>query len=252
MRMLPSSIFAVCVLLSISRGNTPAIVPINECGPLVPGINCPILFRDSNGQLWELSNTGGFSVGTTVFVSGLGDPLCTNNCLNAGCLAVSQIGPCVGSTTSYCFGDGSGTPCPCANNSPVGQGRGCLHSFGNGALLGVTGTPSVASDTIVLTGIDMPATSMALYFQGTLTTFSGTVFGDGLRCAEGVVVRLGTTQNSMGQSQYPGPGDLPVSVRGGCSAGDTRVYQLWYRNAATFCTTSTFNLSNAVEILWGN
>jgi hypothetical protein len=29
-----------------------------------------------------------------------------------------------------------------------------------------------------------------------------------------------------------------------------RAYQLWYRDAASFCTASTFNLTNAVEIAW--
>jgi hypothetical protein len=27
-------------------------------------------------------------------------------------------------------------------------------------------------------------------------------------------------------------------------------YQVWYRNAASFCTPSTFNLSNGIEIAW--
>jgi hypothetical protein len=29
-----------------------------------------------------------------------------------------------------------------------------------------------------------------------------------------------------------------------------RTYQLWYRNAAVFCTTSTFNLTNGIEVSW--
>jgi hypothetical protein len=33
-------------------------------------------------------------------------------------------------------------------------------------------------------------------------------------------------------------------------AGGTREYQCWYRNAAAFCTASTFNLTNGLEILW--
>jgi len=33
-------------------------------------------------------------------------------------------------------------------------------------------------------------------------------------------------------------------------AGAIRVYQAWYRNAASFCTVSTFNLTNGLEVVW--
>jgi hypothetical protein len=94
--------------------------------------------------------------------------------------------------------------------------------------------------------------SSALYFQGTTRTNggAGAVFGDGLRCAGGTVVRLGTKTNSGGMSQFPAAGDPALSVKGGVTAGDTRTYQVWYRNAAAFCTTSTFNLTNGYEIVW--
>jgi hypothetical protein len=80
------------------------------------------------------------------------------------------------------------------------------------------------------------------------------VFGDGLRCASGSVVRLATrTNDATGSSGYGGPlGDTPVSVRGQVPAGGaTRDYQAWYRNAAPFCTPSTFNLTSGLEIVWG-
>ena len=96
------------------------------------------------------------------------------------------------------------------------------------------------------------ADSSALYFQGTgqIAGGAGSVFGDGLRCAGGAVLRLGTKFNVAGTSRYPVVGEQPVSVRGAVAAGDTRTYQTWYRNAADFCTTSTFNLTNGVEVTW--
>ncbi len=45
-------------------------------------------------------------------------------------------------------------------------------------------------------------------------------------------------------------GDPSVSVRGAVSAPATRTYQVWYRNVAAFCTPSTFNFSNGVEVIW--
>jgi hypothetical protein len=35
------------------------------------------------------------------------------------------------------------------------------------------------------------------------------------------------------------------------TAPGVRTYQAWYRNAAAFCTASTFNLTNGVQLTWG-
>ncbi len=149
--------------------------------------------------------------------------------------------------TPYCFGDGTGAACPCGNTGAAGNG--CASSVNaNGGNLVASGNPSVTADTVVLTGSGMPNSS-CLYFQG--TTQISVSFGDGLRCVGGTVIRLGTKNNVAGASQYPAPGDASVSVRGLVPpAGGTRTYQAWYRNAATFCTASTFNLTNGVEIPW--
>jgi hypothetical protein len=32
--------------------------------------------------------------------------------------------------------------------------------------------------------------------------------------------------------------------------GQSLRYQMWYRNAATYCTPSTFNLTNAVDVVF--
>jgi plastocyanin len=156
--------------------------------------------------------------------------------------------------TGFCFGDGSGTACPCGNASAPGSGAGCLNSLGTPGRLGGSGTPSVSTDTLVLSGTGMPNSS-ALYFQGTAQQNggAGSAFGDGLRCASGTVVRLGTKQNFGGQSTYPEILDPLISVRGGITSGPTtRTYQTWYRNAAAFCTADTFNLTSALSVVWVN
>jgi hypothetical protein len=152
---------------------------------------------------------------------------------------------------AFCFGDGSGTACPCGNAGLIG--RGCANSVNaSGGRLLVTGNPSVAADTVSLIGDGMPSSS-ALYFQGTSQQSGGAgiAFGDGLRCVGGSIIRLGTKNNVAGTSTYPVAGDASVSVRGAVSAGNVRMYQVWYRNAAAFCTANTFNLTNAVEVTWG-
>ena len=98
----------------------------------------------------------------------------------------------------------------------------------------------------------MPANAPALYFQGTSEQNNGhgSVFGDGLRCAGGSIVRLGTQINANGASRYPDAGDPSISVKGMVTSSGTRTYQIWYRNTAPFCTSAGFNLSNGVEFVW--
>ncbi|MCY2960427.1 MAG: hypothetical protein NTY35_09715 [Planctomycetota bacterium] len=161
-----------------------------------------------------------------------------------------DVSPTTGA--GYCFGDGSATACPCGNASAPGSDQGCLNSLGAGGTLRGDGLASVSNDGFTLRGAGMPNSS-ALYFQGTsvLGGGNGSTFGDGLRCVSGSVIRLGTKSNVAGASQYPAAGDPPVSVRGLVPpAGGSFYYQVWYRNAAAFCTTSTFNLSNGWSVVW--
>jgi hypothetical protein len=81
--------------------------------------------------------------------------------------------------------------------------------------------------------------SSALYFQGTALVLGGSV------------IRLGTKTNASGTSTYPAAGDTAISIKGANSAGALRHYQIWYRNAAAFCTPATFNLSNGLSLTWG-
>lgn len=155
--------------------------------------------------------------------------------------------------TVFCIGDGVAphTPCPCGNNSATADAAGCLNSLGTGGKLRGMGVASISADSLVLQGSAM-ANSSVLYFQGTIQQNggNGAVFGDGLRCAGGVVVRLGTTTNVGGSSTYPFGAAPSVSVKGGVVAPGSRTYQAWYRNAAAFCTISTFNLTNGLAVTW--
>lgn len=143
------------------------------------------------------------------------------------------------------FGFGTAQTCPCGNAS--GAQVGCINSTGLGGRLAASGTARVTSDSVVLLGSQMPNTP-TLYFQGTAAT-SG-VFGDGLRVAGGTVLRLGTRVNVNGASSFPAQGG-PALSSFGVLPGDTRYYQAWFRDNATFCTSDKFNLTNGVRITWG-
>ncbi len=150
---------------------------------------------------------------------------------------------------SLCFGDGSGTPCPNGNNSPPGSGAGCNNSLNMAAVLEIVGNPSISADTLTLRGTFMPF-GPCLYFQGDALVAggSGAGFGNGLRCAGGVVRRLKIKFNGHGSSIFPEPGDPPVSTQGLVSTPGFRYYQVWYRDAAA--SPFTHNLSQTVCIPW--
>ncbi len=210
------------------------------------------------GVAWIVGAPGGVLDLNTLTNNGV-PPLAFDNLVLGGvpqnCVLLLQAtcnsgGP-VTIGTPFCLGDGSATGCPCANNSAVGSNTGCLNSLGNGGKLEAMGTPSIANDTVVLQGSLMPNSS-ALYFQGTTQQNGGlgSTFGDGLRCAGGAVTRLGTQTNVAGSSVYPAGAQLHVSVKGTVTSPGVRTYQAWYRNAAVFCTPSTFNLTNGLQITW--
>jgi len=156
-----------------------------------------------------------------------------------------------GFADSFCSGDGSGNACPCANYGSVGNG--CANSVNSGgANLAYSGNPWVGNDSFTLLGSGMPDTA-TLYFQGTgpAGMWSGVVFGDGLRCVTGFTIRLGTKLNVGGASQIPEAGDPTISSHViMLSSGVQYFYQAWYRNAAAYCTTSTFNLTNGLRAIW--
>lgn len=171
-------------------------------------------------------------------------PDCDGSIADMGALPT----PC-GSTQScgipFCFGDGCGTACPCGNYGGIGEG--CANSTGVGARLDGLGTASVSADNLAFDGIQLLPGKSALLFVGNNAVGSGhgTVFGDGLRCAGGSVVRLGVkVPNLSGQASW-GPG---LAAKGGWSAGDRRRFQIWYRDPPSGACGSGFNLSNGIEV----
>ena len=153
----------------------------------------------------------------------------------------------------FCAGDGLDpavtVPCPCANFGTLGNG--CANSVNaSGANLASTGLPS--NDDVVLAGSLMPATVACIYLQGDAETQA--VFGDGVRCAGGTLLRLRTRANVGGASAFPDSTDtITLSQRGGVTpgSGTVRRYQTYYRNSAgLFCPPETFNVTNGVRVTW--
>ena len=78
-------------------------------------------------------------------------------------------------------------------------------------------------------------------------------FGDGVRCVDGNLIRMGIVQNNSGASQFPNVGQASISVRGNTPPGSGLVgyYQTYFRSAnPTFCPPATFNVTNGIRVAW--
>jgi hypothetical protein len=146
-----------------------------------------------------------------------------------------------------CFGDGSGTACPCANSGDPGHGCDNAQSTGgvNVAPTVVTSLgPGAGISGLAATGFPPNGNALIIPIRATSTVNggAGALFGDGLICLGAPVVRLKLTQSSQGTAE--------IVVRHQIGSG-AYYYQLVYRNqSASFCTPDQFNTSNTVQITW--
>jgi FG-GAP repeat len=149
--------------------------------------------------------------------------------------------------SGYCFGDGSGTACPCVNNGAAGGG--CANSTGSGAVLESFGTSSASADDAWFKAHDLPPGVTTLLFTGTQPAGagSGVPLYDGLRCVGGTLHRLGV-RPALGTGVAYHPSGL--GFIGGWTAGTTAYVQLQYRDGAGPCAHGS-NFSNGLSITFG-
>jgi hypothetical protein len=104
-------------------------------------------------------------------------------------------------------------------------------------------TNSVANNEFSLFTSGLPA-GPGLYFQGDNKVH--VVFGDGIRCVGVNVKRLEIRLSTGGISRTT----VDIVAAGDVAPGDTKHYQLWYRDAVNSPCGNGFNLSNGYEVLW--
>jgi hypothetical protein len=157
----------------------------------------------------------------------------------------------------FCPGDASAADCPCYNSGAAG--RGCENSAATGgALLSALGSAAPANDTLVLTSAGELPSALSVFLQGD-AAIGASAFGDGLRCAGGVLKRLYVHNASTGSVSAPQSGDVSISARSAqlgdaFAPGSTRYYQTYYRDpVATFCPSpqgNSWNISSGLVVVW--
>ena len=117
------------------------------------------------------------------------------------------------------------------------------NTFEPGARMGWSGTVSVAADDLVLAFAGTPPSSFGLVFQG-----EGVVrvpAGNGFMCVGANHARLGVVQASTsGAASFALELAAPPSPAAAVLPGDTRVFQLWYRDVGG----AAYNFSDALVV----
>jgi hypothetical protein len=255
--MRPFRFLATTLLTTLLAGAAPA-QSFSGCGTLVQGVTC-VLFQPETGGLYLLATNGGFGVGAHVYVTGLLDPSCFTLCQQGnGCIDQNTIQPCAPGTP-FCIPPVSAMACPCSNDGANGAGCANSQTGSAGALL--TSSGSTAPDSVVLTAQGMLPTALCVFLQGDAQVSGGAVFGDGVRCTGGQLLRLAVRNASGGTASYPdfAGGDPSITAR--CVAlgapippNSDRYYQTYYRDPSpSFCSApqgDTFNISNGQIVHW--
>jgi hypothetical protein len=169
--------------------------------------------------------------------------------------SVVTLRNCTGIASSFCAGDGTVGPCPCANSGLPGHG--CENSATTGgAILSASGSPSLANDTLVLSSAGELPSVASVFIQGR-TTIAPVDFGDGLRCVAGSLKRLFVRTAVAGVVVAPVSGDPSICARS-LALGDQilpgtpRYYQTYYRDpVSSSCPQGNqWNVSSAVTVHW--
>ena len=158
-------------------------------------------------------------------------------------------------------GSGGVASCPCGN-PPSGAGRGCDNSSGTGgAALTASGGTYLSSDSLVFTTSGEKPSALSIVMQGSSVISSGVVYGQGVRCVGGPLIRRLFIEVAVaGSMSAPGfsAGDPTVSARSAAKgdviqAGQSRWYLVYYRDATVLggCpASSTFNATQTGRVDW--
>ncbi len=145
---------------------------------------------------------------------------------------------------AYCFGDGTGANCPCADG---GLGEGCLNSSGRGAVLWGSGHGSFTSDSFVLSVQGATGNKPGLLVRGGNAVAAPA--GDGILCTSTNTLRsqvmLTSSVGTVTFSNFQGQ-----SFGNFAFANAPTNFQFYYRDIVGSCTGAGFNFSSAWTVTY--
>lgn len=153
---------------------------------------------------------------------------------------------CEGPGVPFCFGDGLGTPCPCANHSTT-PGQGCRNSTGSGGQLYNSGSTSVALDDSRLTAFHLPPNARTVFLVGQSQANGGLgmPFYDGLLCISAAKRYPRQTSDISGLISIV----QPVALTNGLiTPGSTWYFQTWVRDGSGGPCGFLGNLTNGLGV----
>jgi hypothetical protein len=163
------------------------------------------------------------------------------------------------SFTSLCdAGHGGVMRCPCGN-PPFASGQGCDNSsVTGGAILSATGYAYLSLDNLTFTTLIEKPNATSILLEGTAPVPTGLVFGQGVRCAGGILKRMYVKTAVNGSITAPALGDPTVSARSAqlglpIQPGEPRYFLVYYRDSTVLggCSpTSTFNTTQTGSVSW--
>ena len=133
----------------------------------------------------------------------------------------------------------------CECSAPVEYCLPGANSSGNLARIEVLGLPSLSVNQLTLRVSGMPANKPGLFFHG--ANAANQVLGDGKLCVAAPITRMDppSVSNASGVIDYPL--DLGMFGLDSLSAGETRRFQLWFRDPQGGVFGFTFSSAVAVE-----
>jgi Tol biopolymer transport system component len=150
--------------------------------------------------------------------------------------------------------------CPCSN-PPATGGSGCDNAaHTGGALLLAFGGTFLSCDSLLLRSVDEGPNALSVFYEGSSALASGAVYGQGVRCAGGTLLRLFTKNASNGSVEAPDPiaGEAGIAARSAelgevIHPGETRWYFVAYRDRGSTPTCAARGGTNTTQtgsVLW--
>jgi hypothetical protein len=251
----------VYMLNTLDDGTGPALYAGGWFTPAGGGL--PTYLMRWNGSAWSALGSGvsGLVEATTVCDIGRGPALYAGGsftCPESGDTFLARWAPPSGCLAVCEPGSGGVSPCPCAN-PPGGPGRGCDNSAATGgAALAASGIAGLAHDTLVFRTLGETPSALSIVLQADALDASGSVFGQGVRCVSGTLIRLYVKTAHSGSISAPRASDASVSARSAqlgdpIAPGSQRHYGVYYRDPQVLggCpAASTFDITQQLSVLW--